>query len=187
MLFDTFSVRARNLLTLQQPMFLQRVWMILPFRFFLMISMIFPRYQFWHWFWLLFATLGIQIHVFLFLFFKDLLNDIFIDFGAKCWGIILDAPFSSLFRSCSADGVFEGSWAHFGSLLEHFRLHFGLWGFLSDPFWISSTWNPQCAHLRRKKMQNKRRGPSPKWNLSFTQPPLLPGPKWNLPASSFDK
>ena len=45
-------------------------------------------------------------------------------------------PFSLFFRSCSAGSIFEGSLAHFGSLLIPFRLHVGSFGYPFDSSWI---------------------------------------------------
>ena len=158
--------------------------------------------------------------------------------------------FSSLFRPCSPEGVFEGSLAQLGSLLISFWLHVGRFGY---PFWsildllikfltlvtriceapakqshtpierkstlqlylrratcgtlplpfgftvqpflntdpknVIPEGRPQFSYasVSAKHLQNKRLGPSPKWNSSFAQPPLLPGPKRNLAAGSFNK
>ena len=119
--------------------------------------------------------------------------DFYMHFGRPLAPLWL--PFGSLWRTFGSPWLTFGSpWLTFGSL----------WLPLA-PFWL--PFGPRAEHCQRqlgliytfsqndhfssapdsaKHLQNKRQEPSPKWNLSFAQPPLLPGPERNLAVGNLD-
>ncbi len=110
------------------------------------------RYQFWHWFLMSFgiafgSILGALWRHFPCFFAIDFRMNFrwhFLQILVLIRGETLSGRNSSLFRSCSAGGIFEGPLAHFGLPLPPFWLPLAPFSLPLAPFWLpfGALWLP---------------------------------------------
>ena len=138
----------------------RKTWVFMIFLIFFDTSLGIDFDKFWHRFRLHFGSLLALFSM----FFHDRVLDefsmlFFTDFWSK-WLPKPDGrtpPFSSLFRTWTARGVFEGPLSHLGTLLAPFG---SFWAPFLAPFSINVVWNPPFWHPNaqstRKQPQTER-------------------------------